>query len=124
MEDGMLVFSFAASNDKREFFSITIYLTDNGNNWVHLEGISFAECLDSHATEWEGSPFMFALFESGRKLYELHEMGNAWTEAVRILPGVWVNSQSGVSWDMSLRVEALIAANIEGGDLMLYTQRG
>ncbi|RNC32707.1 trans-sialidase [Trypanosoma cruzi] len=124
MEDGMLVFSFAASNDKREFFSITIYLTDNGNNWVHLEGISFAECLDSHATEWEGSPFMFALFESGRKLYELHEMGNARTEAVRILPGVWVKSRLGVSWDMSLRVEALIAANIEGGDLMLYTQRG
>ncbi|RNF13688.1 trans-sialidase [Trypanosoma cruzi] len=75
MEDGMLVFPFAARNDKREFVSINIYSTNNGNNWVLLEVISFAECLDSHTTEWEGSPFMVVLFESGRKLYELHEMG-------------------------------------------------
>ncbi|RNC52566.1 trans-sialidase, partial [Trypanosoma cruzi] len=47
----------------------------------------------------------------------------AWTEAVGTLPGVWVKSQS-FFWDLSLHVDALITATIEGRRVMLYTQRG
>ncbi|RNC46442.1 trans-sialidase [Trypanosoma cruzi] len=51
-------------------------------------------------------------------------MGTTWTEAIGKLLGVWVNSGSGDSQKESLRVDALIAATIEGRKVMLCTQRG
>ncbi|EKF30436.1 trans-sialidase, putative [Trypanosoma cruzi marinkellei] len=50
-------------------------------------------------------------------------MGRTWTEAVGALPGVWTGSQSGVRWDRSLHVDALIAATIGKRKVMLYGQR-
>ncbi|KAF8276726.1 glycoprotein 82 kDa [Trypanosoma cruzi] len=51
-------------------------------------------------------------------------MGTTWTEAIGTLPGVWTKSKPEVSRDVSLHVETLITATIEGRKVMLYTQRG
>ncbi|KAF5219089.1 Concanavalin A-like lectin/glucanases superfamily [Trypanosoma cruzi] len=86
--------------------------------------MSPAKCPNSRVTEWEGSLLMIVDCESGQRVYESRDLGTTWTEAIGTLPGVWVNSGSGASQDLSLHVDALITATIEGRKVMLYTQRG
>ncbi|RNC35521.1 trans-sialidase, partial [Trypanosoma cruzi] len=62
--------------------------------------------------------------EDGQRVYESRDMGTKWTGTIGTLPGVWTKSKPEVSQDVSLRVEALITANIEGRKVMLYIQRG
>ncbi|RNF19447.1 trans-sialidase [Trypanosoma cruzi] len=50
-------------------------------------------------------------------------MGKNWTEAIGTLSGVWTKSKSGVSWNGTLCVEALITATVEGRKVMLYTHK-
>ncbi|RNE96922.1 putative trans-sialidase [Trypanosoma cruzi] len=61
---------------------------------------------------------------NAQSVFESRDMGTAWTEAVRTLPGIWVIPRSGGSWDESLHVGAFVTANIEGVKVMLCTQRG
>ncbi|EKF38031.1 trans-sialidase, putative [Trypanosoma cruzi marinkellei] len=124
MEDGTLVFSLMAKSEEEDVFSLIIYSTDNGSTWALSSGASSAECTNPRITEWEGSLLMIVDCESGQRVYESRDMGRTWTEARGTLPGVWVNSQSKVSQNSSLHVEALITATIEGRKVMLYTQRG
>ncbi|RNC33244.1 trans-sialidase [Trypanosoma cruzi] len=76
-------------------------------------------------TEWEnGQILMIAECFEGQSVFESRDMGTTWKKAVSTLSGVWVMSHSGVRWDESLRVGALIAATIEGRKIMLYTRQG
>ncbi|EAN91385.1 trans-sialidase, putative [Trypanosoma cruzi] len=123
MEDGTLVFPLMAKSGNGVVYSMIIYSTDNGSTWSLSEGASPAKCVNPRVTEWEGSLLMIVDCEDEQKVYESRDMGTAWTEAVGTLPGVWVKSQS-FFWDLSLHVDALITATIEGRRVMLYTQRG
>ncbi|EKG00498.1 trans-sialidase, putative [Trypanosoma cruzi] len=86
--------------------------------------MSPAECLYPRTTEWEGSLLMIVDCGNEQKVCESRDMGTTWTEAIGTLPGVWTKSKPEVSRDVSLHVEALITATIEGRKVMLYTQRG
>nr|BAF74641.1 glycoprotein 82 kDa [Trypanosoma cruzi]BAF74646.1 glycoprotein 82 kDa [Trypanosoma cruzi] len=123
MEDGTLVFPVSAFNTENDGFSMIIYSTDNGEKWSLSTGVSSAKCLNPRITEWEGSLLMIVDCENDQRVYESRDMGTTWTEAVGTLPGVWTKSQP-VYQDLSLHVEALITATIEGRRVMLYTQRG
>ncbi|ESS55689.1 trans-sialidase [Trypanosoma cruzi Dm28c] len=86
--------------------------------------MSPADCFYPRITEWEnGKLLMVALCGGGRKVFESRDMGKNWTEAIGTLPGVWAKSKSGVSWNGTLCVEALITATIEGRKVMLYTHK-
>ncbi|KAF5219805.1 hypothetical protein ECC02_007234 [Trypanosoma cruzi] len=126
MEDGTIVFSLMAMNETKEVdvYSMIIYSKDNGSTWVFPEGTSHPKCGAPRITEWEGSLLMIVDCENGQRVYESRDLGTTWTEAIGTLPGVWVNSGSGASQDLSLHVDALITATIEGRKVMLYTQRG
>ncbi|RNF02538.1 trans-sialidase-like protein, partial [Trypanosoma cruzi] len=124
MEDGTLVFPVIAFNAENTGFSMIIYSTNNGSTWSLSEGMSPAECLYPRTTEWEGSLLMIVDCENGQRVYESRDMGTTWTEAIGTLPGVWTKSKPEVSRDVSLHVEALITATIEGRKVMLYIQRG
>ncbi|RNC40051.1 trans-sialidase, partial [Trypanosoma cruzi] len=125
MEDGTLVFSLMAKNEKNDgVLPIIIYSKDNGSTWALSEDTSPANCTDPRITEWEGSLLMIVDCENDQRVYESRDMGKTWTEAIGTLPGVWVNSQSEDYPEGVLRVEALITATIEGRKVMLYTQRG
>ncbi|KAF5215622.1 trans-sialidase [Trypanosoma cruzi] len=100
-----------------------IYLADNGSTWSLSEGMPPAKCVNPCITEWEGSLLMIVDCVDAQRVYESREMGTTWTEAIGTLPGIWVNSRS-FFWDLSLHVDALITATIEGRKIMLYTQRG
>ncbi|KAF8288675.1 stage-specific surface glycoprotein gp82 [Trypanosoma cruzi] len=123
MEDGTIVFPVIAFNAGNNGFSTTIYSTDDGANWMLSNGTPPAECLEPRITEWEGSLLMIVDCESSQRVYESRDMGTKWTEAIGTLSGVWTKPQSFL-WDLSLRVDALITATIEGRKVMLYTQRG
>ncbi|RNC51196.1 trans-sialidase, partial [Trypanosoma cruzi] len=123
MEDGTLVFSLMAKEEAEDDYSTIIYSTDNGNNWVFPEGTSYPKCETPRITEWKGSLLMIVDCENGQRVYESRDMGTAWTEAIGKLPGVWVNLESAFFWDKSLRAGALITATIEGGKVMLHTQK-
>ncbi|EKF27692.1 trans-sialidase, putative [Trypanosoma cruzi marinkellei] len=125
MEDGTFVFPLTATNDEGVFVSMIISSPDDGKNWVFAGGSFPARCRRSCITEWEkGRILMIAHTADSQRVYESDDMGRTWTEAVGTLPGVWVESRSGVLWDINLRVDALITATIEGKKVMLYTQRG
>ncbi|PWU88360.1 putative trans-sialidase, Group II [Trypanosoma cruzi] len=127
MEDGTIVFSLMAMNEKNEVdvYSMIIYSKDNGSTWSLSEGMSPAKCGAPRITEWEGSLLMIIDCESSQRVYESRDMGTTWTEAIGTLPGVWVNSQSEDYPEGGLHVDALITATIEEGrKVMLYTQRG
>ncbi|EAN88154.1 trans-sialidase, putative [Trypanosoma cruzi] len=125
MENGTLVFSLMAKSEENDgVYSMIIYSTNNGSTWSLSEGVSSAGCRYPRITEWEGSLLMIVDCNDEQKVYESRDMGTTWTEAIGTLPGVWVNSRSRVSQDVSLRVDALITATIEGRKVMLYTQRG
>ncbi|ESS61366.1 trans-sialidase [Trypanosoma cruzi Dm28c] len=96
MEDGTIVFSLMAMNEKNEVdvYSMIIYSKDNGSTWSLSEGMSPAKCTDPRIIEWEGSLLMIIDCESSQRVYESRDMGTTWTEAIGTLPGVWVNSQS------------------------------
>ncbi|EKF99647.1 trans-sialidase, putative, partial [Trypanosoma cruzi] len=123
MEDGTLVFPVMAKDEAEDVYSMIIYSNDNGSTWSLSEGMSPAKCETPRVTEWEGSLLMIVDCESSQRVYESRGMGKTWTEAIGTLSGVWVKSRSFL-WDVSLRVEALITATIEGRKVMLYTQRG
>ncbi|KAF8304491.1 putative trans-sialidase, Group II [Trypanosoma cruzi] len=126
MEDGTLVFSLMAMNEKNEVdvYSMIIYSKDNGSTWSLSEGMSPAKCGAPRITEWEGSLLMIIDCESSQRVYESRDMGTTWTEAIGTLPGVWVNSQSEDYPEGGLHVDALITATIGKRKVMLYTQRG
>ncbi|EAN82320.1 putative trans-sialidase, Group II [Trypanosoma cruzi] len=123
MEDGTLVFPLMAKSGNGEFYSMIIYSTDNGSTWALSTGVSPAKCLSPRITEWDGSLLMIVNCKSGQRVYESRDMGKTWTGAAGTLPGVWANPGL-FFWDLSLRVEALITATIDGRKVMLYTQRG
>ncbi|PBJ81004.1 trans-sialidase [Trypanosoma cruzi cruzi] len=122
MEDGTLVFPVSAFNTENVGFSMIIYSNDNGITWSLSEGMSPAKCETPRITEWEGSLLMIVDCDNGQRVYESRDMGTTWTEAIGTLPGVWVKPQSFL-FDLSLRVDALITANIEGRKVMLYIQK-
>ncbi|RNC32762.1 trans-sialidase [Trypanosoma cruzi] len=125
MEDGTIVFSLMAVNEKNDgVFPLIIYSKDNGSTWSLSEDISPANCTDPRITEWEGSLLMIVDCEKGQRVYESRDMGKTWTEATGTLPGVWANSQSEDYSEGGLHVDALITATIGKRKVMLYTQRG
>ncbi|EKF39374.1 trans-sialidase, putative [Trypanosoma cruzi marinkellei] len=86
--------------------------------------MSSASCFSPRITEWvQGNLLMVVGCEDGQRVYESRDMGRTWAEAVGALPGVWTGSQSGVRWDRSLHVDALITATIGKRKVMLYSQR-
>ncbi|EKF29493.1 trans-sialidase, putative, partial [Trypanosoma cruzi marinkellei] len=123
MENGTLVFLLAGIDVNHERFNRITYSTNDGDTWEFPEGMPPAECFGSCITEWdEGQILMIAECADGRKVYESRDMGRTWTEAVGVLPGVWVNRQSGARWSMDSSVRSIITATIEEVKLMLYTQ--
>ncbi|EAN90065.1 putative trans-sialidase, Group II [Trypanosoma cruzi] len=124
MEDGTLVFPLTAKSEAEDVCSMIIYSTDNGEKWMLSNGTSPERCGAPRITEWEGSLLMIVDCENGQRVYESRDMGTTWTEAIGTLPGVWAKLQPEVPQDVSLRVEALITATIEGRKVMLYIQRG
>ncbi|RNC54079.1 surface protein-2, partial [Trypanosoma cruzi] len=123
MGNGTLVFPLTAKDENDKVFSLITYSTDDGQKWEIPEGVSSAACRSPRITEWEeGTLLMVTYCEDGRKVFESRDMGKTWTRAFGTLLGVWLKSGPELP-EVSLRVDALITATIEGRKVMLYTQK-
>nr|AAD10619.1 surface glycoprotein [Trypanosoma cruzi] len=123
MGNGTLVFPLTAKDESNKVFSLITYSTDDGQKWEIPGGVSSVACRSPRVTEWEeGTLLMVTYCEDGRKVFESRDMGKTWTEAFGTLPGVWLKSGPELP-EVSLRVDALITATIEGRKVMLYTQK-
>ncbi|RNC54157.1 surface protein-2 [Trypanosoma cruzi] len=123
MGNGTLVFPLTATDENDKVVSLITYSTDDGQKWEIPEGVSSAACHSPRITEWEeGTLLMVTYCEDGRKVFESLDMGKTWTKAIGTLLGVWLKSGPELL-EVSLRVDALITATIEGRKVMLYTQK-
>ncbi|EKF26571.1 trans-sialidase, putative [Trypanosoma cruzi marinkellei] len=123
MENGTLVFPLVGTIDGA-IVSVIAYSVDDGSSWVFQASMPRAHCFDPRITEWDGGQILMIVeCENSQSVFESRDMGITRTAAVGTLPGVWVKPQSGDPWDVTLRVEAIITAAIEGMRVMLYTQK-
>ncbi|KAF5215682.1 hypothetical protein ECC02_011606 [Trypanosoma cruzi] len=123
MGNGTLVFPLTAKDESNKVVSLITYSTDDGQKWEIPEGVSSVACRSPRITEWEeGTLLMVTYCEDGRKVFESRDMGKTWSEAFGKLPGVRLKSGPELL-EVSLRVDSLITATIEGRKVMLYTQK-
>ncbi|RNE96485.1 group II trans-sialidase superfamily [Trypanosoma rangeli] len=123
MEDGTLVFPLLVRRSKKDFVSMIMYSRDDGKNWVLPKGTSPADCIDPLIVEWEqGQLVMVAKCNSLSNVFESRDMGETWTEAVRILTRVhpmFLPNPSRAAEGMT----SFTTATIAGKKVMLYTQK-
>ncbi|EKF29585.1 trans-sialidase, putative [Trypanosoma cruzi marinkellei] len=123
MSDGTIVLSLSAALRGNDVFFI-IYSKDNGKNWIVTKLFSLPDCFKPRIIEWgKGSILMILDCEKGRKVYKSSDMGTTWTEAVGTLLSM-LKEVSADPFGMRYLLGSIITANIEGTNLILYTQKG
>ncbi|EKF28762.1 trans-sialidase, putative, partial [Trypanosoma cruzi marinkellei] len=101
MEDGTLVFPVEGTK-KRESendgktVSLLMYTSDD-SSWKLSTGMSDGGCSDPSVVEWEKDKLMMmtACDDGRRRVYEIGDKGDSWTEALGTLSRVWGNKHKG-----------------------------
>ncbi|EKF99805.1 trans-sialidase, putative, partial [Trypanosoma cruzi] len=102
MKDGTLVFPLEGTKtkDKTEedgkTVSLLIYSSDT-ESWKLSKGMSADGCSDPSVVEWEKDKLMMmtACDDGRRRVYEIGDKGDSWTEALGTLSRVWGSKQKG-----------------------------
>ncbi|EKG01027.1 trans-sialidase, putative, partial [Trypanosoma cruzi] len=99
IKDETLVFPVEGTKKKNEAeedaktVSLIIYSTDN-TNWKLSNGMSDGGCSDPSVVEWEGKLMMMTACDDGRRrVYEIDDKGEEWTETLGTLSRVWGNKK-------------------------------
>ncbi|RNE95766.1 trans-sialidase, partial [Trypanosoma cruzi] len=125
MKDETLVFPVEGTNkpvgteEDGKTVSLIIHLKDT-KNWKLSKGMSADGCSDPSVVEWRDDKLMMmtACDDGRRRVYEIGDKGESWTEALGTLSRVWGNKQKG----NEKRVRSgFITATIEERDVMLVT---
>ncbi|KAF8300191.1 putative trans-sialidase, Group V [Trypanosoma cruzi] len=110
MEDGTLVFPLEAvkgdgiesEEEKRKNtnVSLILYSSKDTKNWTLSKGMSDGGCSDPSVVEWGEKEdkklmMMTACDDGRRRVYEIGDKGESWTEALGTLSRVWSNKQKG-----------------------------
>ncbi|EKG07691.1 trans-sialidase, putative, partial [Trypanosoma cruzi] len=103
MNDGTLLFPLEGTrkktnqddgNEKNEkTVSLIIYSSKEVTSWALSKGMSADGCSDPSVVEWEkGKLMMMTACDDGRRrVYEIGDRGDSWTEALGTLSRVWGN---------------------------------
>ncbi|ESS55930.1 trans-sialidase [Trypanosoma cruzi Dm28c] len=100
MKDGTLVFPVEGTKkkdgteDDGKTVSLLLYSSD-AENCTLSKGMSDDGCSDPSVVEWEKDKLMMmtACDDGRRRVYEIGDKGNTWTEALGTLSRVWSNNQ-------------------------------
>ncbi|EKG08232.1 trans-sialidase, putative, partial [Trypanosoma cruzi] len=101
MNDGTL--AFPVEGTKKEdgagkdgkTVSLIIYSSDT-KSWKLSKGMSADGCSDPSVVEWNDKLMMMTACGDGRRrVYEIGDKGDSWTEALGTLSRVWGNEQKG-----------------------------
>ncbi|KAF8307094.1 putative trans-sialidase, Group VI [Trypanosoma cruzi] len=96
MKDETLVFPVEATKKEEEkTVSLLIYTSDNAASWKLSKGIPDGGCSDPSVVEWKDEKLimMTACDDGRRRVYEIGDKGESWTEALGTLSRVWGNKQ-------------------------------
>ncbi|ESS62147.1 trans-sialidase [Trypanosoma cruzi Dm28c] len=101
MNDGTLVFPVEgtkkddAGRDVKTV-SLIMYSSKEVTNWTLSKGMSADGCGDPSVVEWKGELMMMIACDDGRRrVYEIGDKGDSWTEALGTLSRVWGNKHKG-----------------------------
>ncbi|ESS63185.1 trans-sialidase [Trypanosoma cruzi Dm28c] len=100
--------------------SLILYSSKEVTNWNLSKGMSDDGCSVPSVVEWEKDKLMMmtACDDGRRRVYEIGDKGESWTEALGTLSRVWDNKQQGN--EKGFR-SGFTTANIEDRDVMLVT---
>ncbi|PWV17877.1 putative trans-sialidase, Group V [Trypanosoma cruzi] len=116
-KDGTLVLPVEGTKDGKAVSLIICYSVTEGGKLS--KGMSADGCSDPSVVEWKGKLMMMTACDDGRRrVYEIGDKGESWTEALGTLSRVWGNNQKrhekGVGSGFS-------TATIGNRDVMLVT---
>ncbi|RNF12298.1 trans-sialidase, partial [Trypanosoma cruzi] len=82
------------AEEEEKTVSLIIYSTDT-TNWKLSKGMSDGGCGDPSVVEWEKDQLMMmtACDDGRRRVYEIGDKGESWTEALGTISRVWGNKQ-------------------------------
>ncbi|KAF8307412.1 putative trans-sialidase, Group V [Trypanosoma cruzi] len=76
--------------------SLIIYSSKEVTNWTLSKGMSADGCGDPSVVEWKDKLIMMTACDDGRRrVYEIGDKGDSWTEALGTLSRVWFNKHEG-----------------------------
>ncbi|ESS62180.1 trans-sialidase [Trypanosoma cruzi Dm28c] len=117
MKDGTLVFPVEGTKNGKTV-SLIIYSSANASGNLS-KGMSADGCSDPSVVEWKDKLMMMTACDDGRRrVYEIGDKGESWTEALGTLSRVWGNKHEG--HERGVR-SGFITATIEERDVMLVT---
>ncbi|RNC37973.1 amastigote surface protein 4, partial [Trypanosoma cruzi] len=115
MNDGTLVFPVEGTKEKNgKTVSLILCLQDTKSwklsNWMSADG-----CSDPSVVEWKDKKLMMmtACGDGRRRVYEIGDKGESWTEALGTLSRVWGKKRKE---NVKLVGSGFITATIENGD--------
>ncbi|KAF8306730.1 putative trans-sialidase, Group V [Trypanosoma cruzi] len=117
MKDGTLVLPVEGTKNGKAVSLIIYTATDGGNL---SKGMSADGCGDPSVVEWKKDKLMMmtACEDGRRRVYEIGDKGNSWTEALGTLSRVWGNKQKG---KVEIVGNGFSTAKIDNRNVMLVT---
>ncbi|EKF27872.1 trans-sialidase, putative [Trypanosoma cruzi marinkellei] len=119
LRDGTFLFPVEATKKKErekdvKSASLIIHNSADNPSWNLSKGMSADGCSDPSVVRWKEKVMMMTACDDGRRrVYEIDNKGESWTEALGTLSRVWSNNQKGGS--------GFITAKIEERGVMLVT---
>ncbi|EKF29668.1 trans-sialidase, putative, partial [Trypanosoma cruzi marinkellei] len=118
MKDDTTVFPVEGEKEDGKTASLIIYSSDNVN-WNLSKGISADGCSDPSVVEWKDKLMMMTACDDGRRrVYEIGDKGESWTEALGTLSRVWGDKHKRHERGVG---SGFITATIEEREVMLVT---
>ncbi|EKF28105.1 trans-sialidase, putative, partial [Trypanosoma cruzi marinkellei] len=102
LRDGTFLFPVEATNKKEKMekdvksASLIIHNSADNPSWNLSKGMSADGCSDPSVVEWKEKVMMMTACDDGRRrVYEIGDKGESWTEALGTLSRVWGNKKGG-----------------------------
>ncbi|EKG02373.1 trans-sialidase, putative, partial [Trypanosoma cruzi] len=117
MKDGTLVLPVEGTKNGKTV-SLIIYSSANASGKLS-KGMSADGCSVPSVVEWKGKLMMMTACDDGRRrVYEIGDKGDSWTEALGTLSRVWGNKHEGNEKGVG---SGFSTATIDNRDVMLAT---
>ncbi|ESS60848.1 trans-sialidase [Trypanosoma cruzi Dm28c] len=112
------LFPVEGTKEDGKAVSLIMYSSDTAG-WTVSREMSDDGCSDPSVVEWKGKLIMMTACDDGRRrVYEIGDKGESWTEALGTLSRVWGNKDKGN--EKGFR-SGLTTAKIDNRDVMLVT---
>ncbi|KAF8306877.1 putative trans-sialidase, Group V [Trypanosoma cruzi] len=124
LRDATFLFPVEATKkeDKKDVKTASLIIHNSADtlSWRLSKGMSEGGCSDPSVVEWEKDKLMMmtACDDGRRRVYEIGDKGESWTEALGTLSRVWGNNHNGNEKRVG---SGFITAKIDNRNVMLVT---